>query len=480
MEAISNAIVWLADFMWGNWMTFLLLGAGVILSVLFKFRYQLKIGFHFKNTYAKMFKKGEGTGTVSGFAAACTALANTVGTGNISGVATAIVSGGPGAVFWMWVSAFFGMSTKAAEIILGQRYRVKYSESIDEYVCDRSFVMKNSMGWKAGGMVLAFFCFVAGPWTCLVQSEAVASSLNEAFNIPFVVGLAILGITAFVTIAGGLRRISSVMEKVVPFMALAYILLGVTVMVFNFDKVPAAFALIFKSAFTPSAAVGGFAGATVRDAFRYGIARGIYSNDAGTGYGMVAHAPAMTDHPVRQASWGWGEVFVDTIVVCTVTAMMIILTGSYIETDVTSGQLTTVAARMAFGNIGAVFMALAIAIFAWTTIIGMYYSCEKSINYFFGDTKANKIATYVYMVYYMVPAVVFAQLDVDLIWATTDVISACYVLITLLMIAVNIKEIMRLVKDFWGRFIPAIERGDNPEPVSYGEVDEMAKLIQDK
>ena len=169
----------ISDFLWGTPMTVALVGTGLYLGIRFGFRYNFrKIGFNFCNTFGKMFKKGEGTGTVSGFAAACTAMANTIGVGNIGGVATAIVSGGPGAVFWMWVSGLLGMSTKACEIILGQRYRVKYSESMDEYMCDRSFVMKNALGWKKGAVVLAVACFVLGPWTCCVQTESVNSSLQ--------------------------------------------------------------------------------------------------------------------------------------------------------------------------------------------------------------------------------------------------------------------------------------------------------------
>ena len=166
MQTLTDLMYQLDDFMWGTWMTILLLGVGIVLSIRFAFRYQRKIAFNFKNTYGKIGAKGEGEGTVSGFRAACTALANTVGTGNISGVATAIVSGGPGALVWMWVSAFFGMSTKACEIIIGQRYREHYKKSMNEYVCDRSFVLKNAFGWKKGAVVLAVFCFLFGPWTC--------------------------------------------------------------------------------------------------------------------------------------------------------------------------------------------------------------------------------------------------------------------------------------------------------------------------
>ena len=180
MNGLLLVIQTISDFLWETPMTIALIGTGLYLSIKFKFRYITKIKFHFQNTFGKMFKgKGEGEGTVSGFAAACAAMANTIGVGNIGGVATAITMGGPGAIFWMWISALLGMSTKACEIILGQRYRVKYKNSMDEYMCDRSFVMKNALGWKKGAFLLAICCFVLGPWTCCVQTESVVNSLKE-------------------------------------------------------------------------------------------------------------------------------------------------------------------------------------------------------------------------------------------------------------------------------------------------------------
>lgn len=472
MDVFSNLLTAVADFMWGTPMTIAMVGTGLFLTIKFKFRYITKIKFHFKNTYGKMFKKGEGEGTVSGFAAACTAMANTIGVGNIGGVATAITMGGPGAIFWMWLSGLLGMSTKACEIILGQRYRVKYEKSMDEYLCDRSFVMKNAFGWEKGAIVLAIFVFLLGPWTNAVQTQSVTSSLQEAFGINPAITAAIIGVTCLATIAGGLKTISATLEKVVPFMALIYIVAGIGIMVLNITKVPAAFLLIFKSAFSPIAGIGGFAGATVRDAVRYGVARGLYSNDAGTGYGIVAHASAKTDHPVRQSSWGWGEVFLDTVVVCSVTALSIILTNSYIDyPDITSAQLTTIAFREVYGNVGSWFMACAISVFAWTTIVGMYYSCAKSVNYAFGDTMLNKKVAPVYMIYFLLPAVAFYNVDAAALWAATDILSGCYVIITLTFIYGKRKEISRLFNDFWDRYVPALRRGENPENVSFEKVE---------
>ncbi|MDD6147606.1 MAG: amino acid carrier protein [Lachnospiraceae bacterium] len=472
MEKITTTLYAIDDFMWGSWMTALVLLTGIVLTIRFGFRYQRKIVFNFQNTFGSMFSKGEGNGTISGFRAACTALANTIGTGNISGVATAIVSGGPGALIWMWISAFFGMSTKACEIIIGQRYREHYKNSMDEYVCDRSFVLKNAFGWKKGATVLAIFCFALGPWTCSVQTEAVTSSMNQAFGVrPIVVDI-IIGVTCLVTIWGGLKRISAVMSKAVPIMAVLYVAMGLGVIILNYQEIPRVVSLIVTSAFSPTAAVGGFAGATVKDAIQYGVARGIYSNDAGTGYGMIAHASARTDHPVRQSLWGWGEVFLDTIIICSITAFTIIMTGSYTVSDSTSGALTTFAFTQTYGNLGGKLTAIAIAVFAWTTIIGMYYTCEKSVNFTFGDSELNHKLRPYYMIYYMVPCVIFYNLEADILWAFTDILSALYVLITIFIIVAKHREIFRIFDDFWQRYLPAKKRGENPEYVSFDCSDE--------
>ena len=233
---MSEILIAIADFLWGTPMTVVLVGTGLYLSIRFRFCYNFrKIAFNWRNTYGKMFQRGEGAGTISGFAAACTAMANTIGVGNIGGVATAVISGGPGALFWMWVSSLLGMSTKACEIILGQRFRVKYSESMDEYMCDRSFVMKNALGWKKGAVVLSVACFVLGPWTCCVQTESVTGALEQSFGIDPLISAVVLGITCFITIAGGLKRISTIMERVVPFMAVCYILGGLGILIVNWS-----------------------------------------------------------------------------------------------------------------------------------------------------------------------------------------------------------------------------------------------------
>lgn len=244
--------------------------------------------------------------------------------------------------------------------------------------------------------------------------------MNQAFGVrPIVVDI-IIGVTCLVTIWGGLKRISAVMSKAVPIMAVLYVAMGLGVIILNYQEIPRVVSLIVTSAFSPTAAVGGFAGATVKDAIQYGVARGIYSNDAGTGYGMIAHASARTDHPVRQSLWGWGEVFLDTIIICSITAFTIIMTGSYT----------------------------------------------------FGDSELNHKLRPYYMIYYMVPCVIFYNLEADILWAFTDILSALYVLITIFIILAKHREIFRIFDDFWQRYLPAKKRGENPEYVSFDCSDE--------
>lgn len=471
MEQLTILVASISDWLWGTPLISLVMCTGIFLTIFFKGRYLTKVKFNFDNTYGKMFAsdKGEGKGTVSGFAAACTALANTLGVGNIGGVATAIVSGGPGAVFWIWIADIFGVSTKACEILMGQRYRVKYEKSIDEYVSDRSFVFEGTTGSRVGGIIIALFVILFGPWTNAVQSEAVTSSIAQLIDIDMRIVLAILGISVFVTVYGGIRTIANTLEKVVPFMAIGYILAVLVITLLNFQNIPDVIVSIFKGAFSPVAAAGGFLGASMKEAIRFGIARGVYSSDTGTGYGMVAHSAAITDHPIRQSLWGWGEVMAD-MVICTMTALAILITQSHIKFgDITSAGLTTAAFGEALGTVGVIFMAIAITIFAWTTIVGMYYSVEKSVNYIFGDTKFNKVATRLFLLYFLVPVCLLPNIEANLLWAMTDLITGLYVILTVFLIVMNLKELKRLFNDFWERFIPAKERGENPPIVSYGE-----------
>jgi len=466
LAVLENIVGTISNFFWGPPLFIMVLGTGLYLTIATKGVYQLRAAFHFKNTFGKMFAKGdEGEGTVSGFAAACTAIASTIGTGNVSGVAVAITMGGPGALFWMWMTALVGMATKAAEIILGQRYRVKF-ESIDEYLCGRNYVMKNAMGWHGLALVLAWQAVLTAPWSLLVQTNAVAASLNQAFGLPMMFGIVFIVVSLGVTIIGGVRRIASVADKIVPFMAMLYIVGGILLVLKNFTLIPSVFASIIKYAFTPIAPVGGFAGASVAMATRWGIARGVYSNESGMGSGMGAHAAAITDHPVRQASWGWGENLIDTIIVCTITGFAILFTNVHVTTDAQGAALTTAAFQTAFGTAGGYVVAIASLLFAWTTLLSAYYVNEKSLNYVFGDTATNKTMTYAFIAYFLLP-IFLSGADTGFLWLVTDTATIIGVVATIVIIWATRKEILRLHNDFYDRYLPALEAGENPARVSY-------------
>ncbi len=472
-----NGITSLADWLWGAPMTIILLSVGLLSTVITKGSYIFRLKTHWNNTYGRILKPVDGAGSVSSFASACTAMANTIGTGNIAGVSTAIAAGGPGALVWMWVTGFLGCSMKAVEIFVGQRYRVKF-KNVDEYVCDRSFAVRNAFGWRIVPFVLAIVTSIISPWFCIVQTESVLGAFTEAFSANKMLVLIVMIVASGAVIFGGLRRIASVMEKVVPFMAIAYILGVFSIMVMHYDLIIPTFAKIFYSAFHPAAAVGGFAGATVRDAMRYGVARGLFSNDAGTGFGIIAHSPAITDHPGRQASWGWGEVFLDTIVICTMSAMSILLTGVYVNrTDVSASSYVTAAFGTAFGGAGSAFAAIIVAVFAWTTIIGLYYAAENTVKYLIGDNKFTRIGCKIYMAYFLIPAAFFSHMDSALLWALMDILSFVFVIASCFVIVGKWREIKSMFDDFYDRYLPAYNRGEKPEVVSYATYYEKQSLL---
>jgi AGCS family alanine or glycine:cation symporter len=291
--------------------------------------------------------------------------------------------------------------------------------------------------------------------------------MQQAFGFDLMVGIVLIFITLGVTVIGGVRRIASVADKVVPFMAMLYIIAGIALVIQNYALIPSVFMSIIRYAFAPAPAAGGFAGASVAMATRWGIARGVYSNESGMGSGMGAHAAAITDHPVRQASWGWGENFIDTIVVCTITGFSILFTNAHVlNPGVTGAALTTAAFQTAFGYFGGVVVAIAGALFAWTTLLSAYYAGEKNVNYIFGDTHANKIATWVFIAYFLGP-IFLSGADTGLLWLVTDTATIIGVTATLVILWVLRKEIFRLHYDFVDRYLPELEAGKNPPMVSY-------------
>lgn len=373
-----NSIVWGPPFL------VLIVGTGVLYTFRTNFMSITKMGYVMKNTLLKMFDKSTvGEGEVTPFQALATALAATIGTGNIAGVATAIALGGPGAVFWMWLSAIFGMATKYGEVVLAVKYREKTPDG--RFVGGPMYYIRNGLNLKWLAAIFALFgalaAFGIGNMT---QANSVAAVLEANFGVnKLISGIVIAAATAAVVL-GGLKRIVQVTEKLVPFMAAFYVLGGIIILVTNAARIPAAFGLIFSSAFTGTAAVGGFAGSTIMMAARYGVARGVFSNEAGLGSAPIAHAAATTDSPVKQGLWGIFEVFMDTIVVCSMTALAILLTGVW-QTGETGAALSALAFDTAIPGIGGTIVAIGVLLFAFSTLISWEYYGERCAEYLLGS-----------------------------------------------------------------------------------------------
>jgi len=374
----------LNSLVWGPPMLVLIVGTGVYLTTRINFMSITKIGYVLKNTLLKMFDKSTvGEGEITPFQAVATALAATIGTGNIAGVATAIALGGPGAVFWMWLSAIFGMATKYGEVVLAIKYREKTPDG--RFVGGPMYYIRNGLNLKWLAAIFALFgalaAFGIGNMT---QANSVAAVLESNFGVnKWISGIIVAAATAAVVL-GGLKRIVQVTEKLVPFMAAFYVLGGIIILVTNAARIPAAFGLIFSQAFTGTAAVGGFAGSTIMMAARYGVARGVFSNEAGLGSAPIAHAAATTDNPVRQGLWGIFEVFMDTIVVCSITALSIMVTGVW-QTGETGAALSALAFDTAIPGIGGSIVAVGVLLFAYSTIIGWEYYGERCAEYLLGS-----------------------------------------------------------------------------------------------
>lgn len=371
--------------LWGYLLVFLLLGVGIYLTYILR-------GLQFKQLgpalYLALIKRKEATeeGDISHFQALMTALAATVGTGNIVGVATAIAAGGPGALFWMWITALFGMATKYSEALLGVKYR--HVDAAGERSGGPAFYLTNGIGGPVGrvlGLLFALFAAVAAFGIGnMVQSNAAATQINNIVPaIPkWTIGV-VLMVLAGAVILGGIKSIGRFTGFFVPFMAVFYMIAATVVLIVNIDRVPAAIGLVISDAFTGTAATGGFLGAGVAAAIRFGIARGLFSNESGLGTGGIAAAAAQTTTPVRQALVSMTQTFIDTIVICSFTGLAIISTGVWTESD-DPGELTQLAFGASIGTIGPVLVAVGLAFFAFSTLLGWAYYGERNLEYLFG------------------------------------------------------------------------------------------------
>lgn len=406
----------LDSLVWGVPLLVLLVGTGIYLSTRLRLLQVLKLPLAFKLIFAE--DKGEGD--ISSFAALATALAATVGTGNIVGVATAIKAGGPGTLFWMWIAAFFGMATKYAEGLLAIKYRTK--DANGEVSGGPMYYIINGMGkkWKP----LAIFFALAGILVAFLgigtfsQVNSITASLKNSFNwSPQIVSI-LIAIVVAVIIFGGIQSIAKVSEKLVPFMAAAYIIATLIVIFMHYNHIIPAIEQVFSGAFTGTAAVGGFAGAVVKEAIQNGIARGVFSNESGLGSAPIAAAAAKTHEPAEQGLISMTGTFIDTLVICTLTGLSILVTGKWTVKGLEGAPLTQSAFATVFGNIGVLVLTLCLVLFAFTTILGWSYYGERCFEFLFGVKHIN-----IYRSIFIIMVALGGFLELDLIWTIADIVN---------------------------------------------------------
>lgn len=415
MDLITRINDFINGLVWGPYMIALLIGTGIFLSFRLKFLQIRYFKAIMKETLGKMFHKNvEGDGEISPGQAGLTAIAAVVGTGNIAGVATAIAIGGPGAIFWMWVSAFFGMATKFSEITLGIKYREKRKDG--SYAGGAMYYLTNGLKQKWMGvffslMVIATY-FIIG---AIVDTNTIALSVQEQWGInPLITGI-ILAVITGIVVLGGIKRIGEVCEFLTPFMGGIYIIAGLAILVINIAEIPAAFGMIFTYAFKPAAATGGFAGATIARMMTIGTARGMFSNEAGMGSSPIIHSSAKTDCPSRQGLWGVAEVFVDTMLICTITGLAIIISGEW-TTGVSGAALTMRAFSKALpGNIGGYIVVISAMLFGYSCLISANYYCERAGEYLFGTKSILPIR-----VLWIIFIVIGSIGGLEFVWALAD------------------------------------------------------------
>jgi AGCS family alanine or glycine:cation symporter len=390
-------------------------------------------------------RKSEGDGEIPPFQALMTAMSATVGTGNIAGVAAAIFIGGPGAIFWMWITALFGMATKYAEAVLAVKYRE--TDDLGRYVGGPMYYIKNGLGknWHWLGFLFALFGTVAAFGIGnMVQSNSVADALSSNFGVnTTTTGLVIAGLAALV-ILGGIKRIGTVASKLVPIMAILYIAGSLIIILSNISEVPAALGVIVDSAFNGHAAVGGFTGATIMMAIQFGIARGVFSNEAGLGSAPIAHAAAQTNNPVHQGMIGMLGTFIDTIIICTMTALVIIISGAW-----TSGETGASLSSMAYASsipFGEYIISLGLVVFAFTTILGWSYYGERCAEFIFG----TKIIL-PYRLLWIVAVFVGASQKVNLIWILADVMNGFMAIPNLIALGLLSPIVFKITKEYFSQ-----------------------------
>ncbi|HFH9921617.1 MULTISPECIES: sodium:alanine symporter family protein [unclassified Streptococcus] len=438
MQNINNLV-------WGLPLLLLLVGTGVYFTLRLGIFQISKLPTAFRLIFSS---DQSGQGDVSSFAALCTALAATVGTGNIVGVATAITTGGPGALFWMWVAAFFGMATKYAEGFLAIKYRTKDANGQAAGGPMHYITLGMGQKWKP----LAVFFAISGVLVALLgmgtfsQVNSIASSMSASFGLaPQLVSI-VTAISIAFFIFGGIEKISDVSTKIVPFMAILYVLASVIVLALHWDQLLPTIAMVLTSAFTPAAAVGGFAGATVQQAIQRGIARGVFSNESGLGSAPIAAAAAKSDNPVEQGLISMTGTFIDTLIICTLTGLTILVTGQWSIEGLAGAPLTQAAFSTVFGQPGVLALTISLVLFAYTTILGWSYYGERCIEFLFG-TKA----ILPYRLVFVAMVALGGFLKLDLIWTIADIVNGLMALPNLIALLALSPVIIKETRQYFAK-----------------------------
>ncbi len=443
IETLQRLNATLNGYVWGWPLIVLLMGTGLLLTLVTGAVQFRRLGFALREVLGKIAQRGGGKGDVRPFQAVATALASTVGVGNIAGVATAIYIGGPGAVFWLWVSGLFGMATKYAEIVVALHYR--QTDSSGTMRGGAMYVLKQGLGWPwLGGVFALLTALAAFGIGNMVQANSVADALKATFNVPtWTTGIALVVLTAMV-ILGGIKSIAKVTQWLVPFMAVFYLCGAVIVLGLFADQLPHAFGLIFDGAFSGTAAAGGFAGSTIMMALRYGVARGLFSNEAGLGSAPMVHCAADTDHPVRQGMYGVFEVFVDTLLICTATALVILVTDTW-SSGTTGAALSAKAFETGLpGTFGDVVVTGGLMLFAFSTLLGWSYYGETGIVYLLG-AKAAMPYRFVWLGFVYLGATG----SLHLVWDIADTLNGLMAIPNLIALLASLPLLLRLQREFF-------------------------------
>ena len=446
MDTIQNFVSWLNGIVWGVPMIVLILGTGLYLQIRLRWLPLRKIGYGFRMIAKSRKADDMAEGEITPFAALMTALSATIGTGNIAGVATAIALGGPGAVFWMWMTAFVGMATKYAEVVVAVHYRQKDDQG--DHVGGPMYAIKNGLGPRWGWLAAAFALFggLAGFGIGnMVQANSIAEAMETAFGIPrWSIGLILTVLTGAVVL-GGIRRIGAVAEKLVPAMAICYIIAVLFVLAVNFSALPGALMMIITSAFTPTAATGGFIGATVMMGIQRGVARGIFSNEAGLGTAGIAQAAGATRDPVFSGMIGMMGTFIDTIVICTMTALAIMVTGVWTSGE-SGAALSAEAFESAMPGVGEEILALLLAVFAFTTILGWAFYGEKCWEFLFGSKVEMP-----FRILWTISVFVGTVVSLDFAWLVADTLNALMAIPNLISLLVLTPVVLMLTREYMAK-----------------------------